>query len=225
MNGVRLKNSWDISKKKLQESTEINAYTRYWSTSYPRTSLSCSMYDVDGNGHIDLIEMTKIVKSIYNMMGPNQVRQRVSSRAIEGQAGERHPNPCTILIVGEVSSRHDICQSYSLVYLHLRAKVVKRGHFVLPAGGHGYVRVAGGQGGRDLQGEWVENAVPEVPERWKGWDWVLFIYNVCRYTKSNCFWLGSMWKWKLKTLQNGYQFKELLLLIPLQKGYQFKKAA
>lgn len=31
------------------------------------------MYDVDGNGHIDLIEMTKIVKSIYNMMGPNQV--------------------------------------------------------------------------------------------------------------------------------------------------------
>ncbi len=32
-----------------------------------------SMYDVDGNGHIDLIEMTKIVKSIYNMMGPNQV--------------------------------------------------------------------------------------------------------------------------------------------------------
>ena len=33
------------------------------------------MYDVDGNGFIDLIEMTKIVKSIYNMMGPNQVTQ------------------------------------------------------------------------------------------------------------------------------------------------------
>ncbi len=31
------------------------------------------MYDVDGNGHIDLPEMTKIVKSIYNMMGPNHV--------------------------------------------------------------------------------------------------------------------------------------------------------
>merc|ERR1719466_226533 len=30
-----------------------------------------SMYDVDGNGWIDLPEMTKIVKSIYNMMGPN----------------------------------------------------------------------------------------------------------------------------------------------------------
>ena len=32
-----------------------------------------SMYDVDGNGWIDLVEMTRIVKSIYNMMGPNQV--------------------------------------------------------------------------------------------------------------------------------------------------------
>ena len=31
------------------------------------------MYDVDGNGWIDLPEMTRIVKSIYNMMGPNQV--------------------------------------------------------------------------------------------------------------------------------------------------------
>ena len=31
------------------------------------------MYDVDGNGFIDLQEMTRIVKSIYNMMGPNHV--------------------------------------------------------------------------------------------------------------------------------------------------------
>ena len=30
------------------------------------------MYDVDGNGWIDLKEMTRIVKSIYKMMGPNQ---------------------------------------------------------------------------------------------------------------------------------------------------------
>ena len=29
------------------------------------------MYDVDGNGWIDLVEMTRIVKSIYKMMGPN----------------------------------------------------------------------------------------------------------------------------------------------------------
>ena len=39
-----------------------------------RTSF-CSMYDVDGNGWIDLGEMTKIVKSIYNMMGPNQAQE------------------------------------------------------------------------------------------------------------------------------------------------------
>ena len=31
------------------------------------------MYDADGNGWIDLGEMTRIVKSIYSMMGPQQV--------------------------------------------------------------------------------------------------------------------------------------------------------
>ena len=31
------------------------------------------MYDVDGNGVIELQEMVKIVASIYKMMGDNQV--------------------------------------------------------------------------------------------------------------------------------------------------------
>ena len=31
------------------------------------------MYDVDGNGVIELQEMVKIVASIYKMMGENQV--------------------------------------------------------------------------------------------------------------------------------------------------------
>ena len=39
------------------------------------------MYDVDGNGWIDLPEMTRIVKSIYNMMGPNQVNLLHSFKA------------------------------------------------------------------------------------------------------------------------------------------------
>ena len=32
------------------------------------TLFSCSMYDVDGNGWIDLLEMTKMVRSIYQVL-------------------------------------------------------------------------------------------------------------------------------------------------------------
>ena len=39
------------------------------------------MYDVDGNGWIDIVEMTKIVKSIYCMMGPQS--QSAERRAKE----------------------------------------------------------------------------------------------------------------------------------------------
>ena len=38
------------------------------------------MYDVDGNGWIDLKEMTRIVKSIYKMMGPNQASTYIETQ-------------------------------------------------------------------------------------------------------------------------------------------------
>ena len=39
------------------------------------------MYDVDGNGVIDLQEMIKIVASIYKMMGEKQVTQKKDNSA------------------------------------------------------------------------------------------------------------------------------------------------
>ena len=36
-----------------------------------------SMYDVDGNGWIDLGEMTRLVGSIYKMLGQHQLVQQV----------------------------------------------------------------------------------------------------------------------------------------------------
>ena len=35
------------------------------------------MYDVDGNGWIDLNEMTRLVGSIYKMLGQHQLVQQV----------------------------------------------------------------------------------------------------------------------------------------------------
>ena len=38
------------------------------------------MYDVDGNGGIDLVEMTRLVQSIYQVMGnTNELAQEVES--------------------------------------------------------------------------------------------------------------------------------------------------
>ena len=36
------------------------------------------MYDVDGNGWIDLEEMTKLVSSIYKMLGQHHLVQQVN---------------------------------------------------------------------------------------------------------------------------------------------------
>ena len=40
------------------------------------------MYDVDGNGVIDLQEMIKIVASIYKMMGENQVSHKLKEKTL-----------------------------------------------------------------------------------------------------------------------------------------------
>ena len=48
------------------------------------------MYDADGNGWIDLMEMTRIVKSIYSMMGPKQVYKKVSFWHIFSKALMEH---------------------------------------------------------------------------------------------------------------------------------------
>ena len=45
------------------------------------------MYDVDGNGWIDLEEMTRLVGSIYKMLGQHQLVQQVSHAVIGTMMG------------------------------------------------------------------------------------------------------------------------------------------
>ena len=40
------------------------------------------MYDVDGNGSVDLTEMTRILSSLYKMMGPGGRQDRAEERAL-----------------------------------------------------------------------------------------------------------------------------------------------
>merc|ERR1719430_1429091 len=47
-----------------------------------------SMYDVDNNGWIDLTEMTRIVKSIYKMMGPEKVKQVMNDNKTSEERAE-----------------------------------------------------------------------------------------------------------------------------------------
>ena len=43
------------------------------------------MYDVDGNGSVDLTEMTGILRSLYKMMGPGGQKMRNSSVVMNEQ--------------------------------------------------------------------------------------------------------------------------------------------
>ena len=45
------------------------------------------MYDVDGNGWIDLNEMTKLVGSIYKMLGQHQLVKQVKKMKKSREAG------------------------------------------------------------------------------------------------------------------------------------------
>ena len=47
--------------------------------------LMCSMYDVDGNGWIDLLEMTHLIQSIYQVMGTSK-EQAVQVESAEERA-------------------------------------------------------------------------------------------------------------------------------------------
>ena len=54
-------------------------------SNFLKSFLSRSMYDVDGGGYIDLGEMTKLLQSIFTMMGPGATKREppaVTARAI-----------------------------------------------------------------------------------------------------------------------------------------------
>ena len=56
------------------------------------------MYDVDGNGVIDLEEMIKIVASIYKMMGENQVSQKLTKKPWQLLTDKGHQYECEFFV-------------------------------------------------------------------------------------------------------------------------------
>ena len=54
----------------MSEHSYILAHTLFRKKSAIVFLFFCSMYDVDGNGWIDLLEMTKMVRSIYQVRPP-----------------------------------------------------------------------------------------------------------------------------------------------------------
>ena len=56
------------------------------------------MYDVDGNGWIDLSEMTRLVGSIYKMLGQHQLVQQVRDALKKGDICQIPPDPPFVMI-------------------------------------------------------------------------------------------------------------------------------
>merc|ERR1711915_86851 len=73
-----------------------------------------SMYDVDGNGWIDLVEMTRLLQSIYQVMD----KGRVCTNMLGGQEVDRAPNaPDSVLKFKLLDSADEkqLCQLISTV--------------------------------------------------------------------------------------------------------------
>ena len=66
------------------------------------------MYDVDGNGVIDLEEMIKIVASIYKMMGENQVSQKLTTKPWQLLTDKGHQYECEFFL-------HICCLAYRVL--------------------------------------------------------------------------------------------------------------
>merc|ERR1711892_11661 len=66
--------TFDTDKNGFVDFKEFLLAIDVTSSGTPEEKLNCafSMYDVDGNGGIDLVEMTSLVQSIYQVMGTNK---------------------------------------------------------------------------------------------------------------------------------------------------------
>jgi len=80
--------TFDSDKNGYIDFTEFLLAINITSNGSPQQKLdwAFSMYDVAGNGYIDLNEMTQIVKSIYHLIGRQQIDSLVAEETPEARA-------------------------------------------------------------------------------------------------------------------------------------------